>query len=131
MVLHWGEWYDSGISLVLGIILLVLGGVPLLNQFTALSLSLGPLDSFVAQILLYVCALGGLWLLFDAFWGKEHGFMMWAGIIVGLVVLAVGLIPLLNQFGVIAWGLPVISMTVYHVLFVIEAVLLFVSAVHQ
>ena len=102
-----------------------------MDQFTPLSLSLGPLESLVGKIFLYVCALGGLWLLFDALWGKETHYMKWAGIIVGVVVLAIGVIPLLTQFGVIAWSIPVISMTVYNVLFVVEAVLLLVGAWHQ
>lgn len=127
----WGEWYDSGISVVLALVLVVMGGIPLFNTLGWTALSLGPLESLFGQIFLYVCALGGLWLLFDALWGKESEALKWVGILVGIVVLALGAIPLLNQYGVIAWTLPVLSMMVYQVLFVLEAIILVFSAFHQ
>ncbi len=132
----WGEWYDSGVSLVLGIVLLVLGGIPLLNQYNVLSLTLGPLESLVGKIFLYLIALGGIWLLVDAFWGDEAELVKWAGIIVGIVLLGIGMVQLLAQFGVIAAALPgfvsvLLTPVVYQWLFAIEGALLVVSAFSQ
>jgi len=132
----WGEWYDSGVSLVLGAVLLILGGVPLLKLYNVTSLTLGPLESLVGKIFLYLIALGGIWLLIDAFWGDEADVVQWAGIIVGIVVLGIGVVQLLSQFGVIAATMPgfvqgVLTPVVYQWLFAIEGALLVVSAFSQ
>jgi len=131
MVLHFGSFSDSGISLILAGILTILGGIPLLNQMGIIGFGLGPLESFGVQIFLYVAALGGMWLLFDALWGKEHGFLKYACVIVGLVVIVIGVIPILNQFGYITYTITFITPMIYNIMFITEAVLLIFSAAHQ
>lgn len=125
----WDEWYNSGISLILGLLLLVLGTIPLLNQMGVIGFSLPAfLTGLIAKIFLYLAALGGVWLLFDAFYEDASDIMRWSSVLFGLVVLAAGVIPLLNQFGVIGFGLPFLNMTIYNVLFTLEGILLVIGS---
>lgn len=92
----------SWLSMIFGLVLLALGGIPILNAFGAISFTLPPLPSLVLKILFIVA---GALLLWDA----QHeiynnkGFM-WMSIIFGLPILILGLIPVLNQFGVVSFG---------------------------
>ena len=107
---------------------MVLGIIPLLNGWGAVSFALpGFLNSFLALAALYIIAAGGFYLLIDGFleWGNP---MAWLTFVVALIVLAVGTIPLLNQFGVIGFTIPYLNMTVYHIIFTIEGFFLFIGA---
>ena len=121
----WDYWYNSGISFGLGIVLFVLGGLPLLNTTGVIAFTLpAALTGLIAKIVLYLCALGGIWLLIDAFWEDASDTTRYTSLIVGLIVLVIGTIPLLNQFGVIGFSIPVLSMTIYNVIFLVEGILL-------
>jgi len=92
----------SWLSMILGIVLFAIGGIPLLNSFGAISYTFPALPSLILKIVFIVA---GALLLWDA----QHeiynnkGFM-WMSIIFGLPILILGLIPVLNQFGVIGFG---------------------------
>jgi len=125
----WDYWYNSGVSFVLGLVLLVLGGIPLLNGFGILPFGLpGFLTGIIASVFLYLCALGGIWLLIDAWFEDASDMMRWSSVIVGLIVLVLGVVPLLNQFGVIGFSIPGLSMTIYNAIFLVEGVLLVIGA---
>ena len=96
------------ISLVLGIAFLAFGAIPLLNTLGRISFALPALP----QVVLYVLSVAGaVFLLWDAI--SENMAMMgfaqmarMATFVVALVLLAVGLVPLLNTLGVISFQLP-------------------------
>ena len=98
------------ISLALGLAFIILGVLPLLNKFGVIGFSLPP----IPQMVIYVLAIiGGLFLFWDAMSEGMGAFgitqqVMFASYGVGLLALALGLIPLLNQFGVIGFSLPVL-----------------------
>ena len=92
------------ISLILGLVLLALGLIPILNSFGVIAFQYPE----VSIVLWVLAVLGGLWLFIDAV--KEgHEFARGLGLIsflVGAVLLATGLIPILYNFGTIGFQLP-------------------------
>jgi hypothetical protein len=115
------------ISAVLGLIFLALGGIPLLHQFGVIGFTI---PSFAGIILWIIAVIGGLFLLIDALKEQQearHALSM-PSTIIGLVVLAFGLIPLLNQFGYIAFGLPPFVSAIADFLFLAAGVFLLIGA---
>ena len=113
----------SPISLTLGVLLLLLGGIPLFNQWGVLSWGLPSfLTGLVGSVAVYLLAAGGIFLLVDAWgeWGETIGEI---SLIVGLVILAVGIVQVLSIFKVIPWMIA-LPMIVYNILFVVEGILL-------
>jgi hypothetical protein len=114
------------ISLLLGLAFIILGGLPLLNKFGVLSFEIPPVTGVILWVLAIV---GGVILMWDAI---SEGIMAMgitqqirmASIIGGLVLLAVGIIPMLHSFGMIGFDIPVFAAVVQHVLFVVFGVLL-------
>lgn len=117
----------KGISAILGLVFLALGLIPLLNLFGVIAWTIPA----VAGMVLWVLAvLGGLFLLIDALKEQQearHALSVPSGII-GLVVLALGLIPLLGTFGVIAWGLPAFVFLATDFIFVAAGLFLLIGA---
>ena len=117
----------KAISAILGLIFLALGGIPLLEQFGVIGFGI----PFGLGIGLWILAVaGGLFLLIDALKEQQearHALSMPTAI-VGLVVLAFGLIPLLEMFGVIAFGLPGFVMVIADFVFVAAGILLLIGA---
>jgi len=115
-------------SLIVGFVLMVLGIIPLLNSWGVIQFSLpGFLNSLLAVAALYIISAGGFYLLIDGFleWGNP---MAWLTFVVALVVLVLGTIPLLNQFGVVSFTIPYLNMTIYQIIFTIEGFFLFIGA---
>jgi hypothetical protein len=114
------------ISLLLGLAFIILGVLPLLNKFGVVGFTLPTLP----QMVIYVLAIiGGLFLFWDAISEGMGAFgitqqVMFASYAVGLVALALGLIPLLSSFGVIGFSLPALGETIINILFTIVGVLL-------
>ena len=119
----------KAISAILGLIFLALGGIPLLNQFDVIGFAI----PFGLGIGLWILAVaGGIFLLLDALQEQQemrHALSMPTAI-VGLVVLALGLIPLLEMFQVIAFGLPPFIFVISEFLFVAAGILLLIGAMH-
>lgn len=117
----------KGISAVLGLVFLALGLIPLLNTFGVIGWNI----PFVLGIGLWILAVaGGVFLLVDALKEQQemrHALSMPSAII-GLVVLAFGLIPLLHTFGVIGWNLPGVVMLGADFLFVAAGFFLLIGA---
>ena len=116
----------KAISIILGLILVVLGGMPLLNQFNVLSFSLPALPGLVLWI---IFILGGVWLLVNGFReGSLNPGAMWSSIILGLLILVMGLMPVLNQFGIITFVLPSIAAIITDIIIVLAGILLLIGA---
>ncbi len=112
-------------SIIMGLIFLALGSLPLLNKLGVIGFAMPALPGIVLWIL---GVGGGIYLIIDGFheitsMGMGH-FAMVASFIVGIVILAFGLIPLLGAAGVIAFALPVIAEIIVNVLFILTGILL-------
>ncbi len=93
------------VSFILGVIFLIIGLIPLLNKFNIIAFSLPPIGNLILWIL---AVIGGIWLIIDGI-SEDRSFSFGIGhitIIVGLILLTIGLIPLLNSFGIIGFTLP-------------------------
>ena len=115
-------------SLIAGIFLIVLGFIPLLQSWGAISFGLPEfLTSFIALIATYLIAAGGFYLLVDGFlqWGNPFA---WVTFLVAIAVLCIGLIPIFNTFGLISFTLPFLNQTFYSIIFTVEGVFLFIGA---
>jgi len=111
---HW-------ISFFVGIIIFLLGLFPLIDKTEWL----GPLNSVVGQILIYILAFGGLYIIVDSFF--EFTFHSGLGIttlLIGLVIFGLGLIVILHSMGVIAFTITFLSNIVYYILFMLEGLFL-------
>lgn len=93
-----GDW-DAPRSLptlVLGLLVLVMGIFPLLNQFGVLSFNLPYTPA--GLVLAIILTLGGGWLLIAGF--MEDDFIKVVSIILGIIVLVLGILPILSQIGI-------------------------------
>lgn len=115
------------ISLFLGVVFLAFGLIPLLNQFGVIGFSIPQLPKIILYVLSVV---GAVILLWDAI---GEGMSMGMGIsqmlrpatfVMAVVLLAIGLIPLLNSFGVIGFNLPEFAAIVLNILYVVTGALL-------
>lgn len=105
------------ISLVAGIIVIALGGIPLLNSWGILGFSLP--FALSMNILLWLVAAVGAYLLIDTFLSEDDA-VMWTSAIIAVVILAIAIIQILSNFEVIGFGIPFITLTLLRVLFVVE-----------
>lgn len=115
------------LSLISGFVFLALGLIPLLNQFGVIGFNL-PLSP-VGIFLWIIATAGGIILLWDAL-GENMAMMglqqqiRIATLVIGLAMLAMGIIPILNSVGVIGFNIPPIADTIKNVLFVVVGSLL-------
>jgi hypothetical protein len=116
-------------SLLVGLILLVLGVVPILAQFKVLSFGLPAfLTGIIPKIALFVIAFGALYMIIDAFLegvDEPNGIFT---LIVGALIFIVGIVNVLNQFGVIGFKIPFLTPLVYNIIFVVEGLFLAIGA---
>ncbi len=118
-------------SLVIGTVLGILGLIPLLQQLGISSLALPQaIAAFLPQAVAYLIALGGVYLLIDA-WDEWGEWYFWLTAIVGVLALGLGAVLVLQSFGILGFSLPMLSLTVYHVIFVLESLLLIWGAFNQ
>ncbi len=114
------------ISLVLGLAFVILGVIPLLNYFGVIGFSIPAITGIILWILSVV---GGVILLWDAIdenmaimgFGQQ---VRMASVVGGLVLLAVGIIPILNTFGIIGFTIPAVAAIIQNVLFALFGALI-------
>ena len=118
------------ISLILGLILMVIGVIPLLATLKVIASNPIAIVTNVLglNILQYIVAIAGIVLIVDAF--MEMDAIRAISLIVGIIIVALGTVPVLSSFGVIpAVGfLSFLTATVYHAIFVIEGLFLVIAA---
>ena len=116
---------NNWISLIVGIIVLALGGLPLLNQFAGISFG-AFLVGYQAILFSWVLAIVGLYVVIDAF--MEGGEVLtWITAIIGFLILTVGALNALASVGITLLTLAFIPTVVYWVLLVVEAILLIIA----
>ena len=112
----------KNIGLVLGIIISVTGLVGTLSGLNILKFQI-PLT---INIIAWILAFGGIYLIIESI--TEFGARRGAALLVAFIVLAVALIPILNQIGIITFSIPGINLLVYHFLLTIEGIFLIINA---
>jgi hypothetical protein len=117
------EGPKSIISTITGIILLVLGGIPLLNSFGILGFSLPEIPEL---ILLIVLAVAGIYLFIDGvFQFALAPAMAWTSMGLGIVFGGAGVLRVLNMLTpLVGW----VQGTIINVVFVIIGILLIIGA---
>ena len=117
------------ISMIVGIILLAIGLIPLLNGWGVLPFGLpGFLTGLLSGTVVYILAIGALYLIIDAFMEDVGDPIGMTTLIVGILIFALGIITLLNSFGVIGFSIPFLNEMIYNILFAIEGILLIIAA---
>lgn len=116
-VRHWTSFF-------VGLVILLLGLFPLIGKGSYL----GPLNSVLGAIAIYIVAFGGLYVIVDSFFEFTfHSGMGITTLLVGLLVLGVGLITILHEMGKIGFSIPFVGMTFYNILFVLEGLFLMIG----
>ena len=126
-------------SLLLAFIFLELGLPPLLNRFDIggsvgdiISLLYFEIPSTFHLALWILATIGGVALLWNAMIEKMptgvESHLRMASLVGALALLTVGLIPILNGFGVIPFGLPAFAEIIQQVLFTVVSFLLLYGA---
>jgi hypothetical protein len=122
------------ISFVIGLILAAFGIVPFLATIGVLASNpLGSITNLPTSILIWVVAFGGCYILIDGFIEPPMHMLHWFLILAGLILAAIGLIPLLHSFGVIGFTIPVLGtkLIVYHIIIGLEGILLMIGGLTE
>src|SRR3989338_2410973 len=127
MVMHLTEPKNL-FSLIAGAVLAALTGIPLLNQWGVIGWNLpDALQSLPLNLIMWVVAVGGFWLIIESHF-ESHSLKP-VFLFVGLIILALGLIPILNSFGYLPFGLGFLSESVWKVILCIEGILMMLFAI--
>jgi len=110
-------------SIILGIIVFLMGLLPLLSGFFPVP---AILNTLVAKLAMYLFAALGFYLVIEDLFGQGYGMMFkWLPMGIGFLFLALGVINILSNFGVIAFAIPGLPEVVYQALFVLLGMALF------
>src|SRR3989338_2672994 len=102
----------SWLSLIFGLLLLAISGIPVLNDFDVIDFTLPALPDFILRIVVLVAGVLLLWdAKYEVFTGRAW---MWLSIVFGIPVFILGLIPVLNSYAVIDFTLDFIPALVYN-----------------
>lgn len=108
-------------SIILGLIFLVLGGIPLLNTLNVIGFSLPTIPTIIFWVL---ALLGALFLIIDGFKeGAEIGAKKTVGII-SIVFALILIVYGLGSFGILPFALPAVGEIVINILFAVAGLLL-------
>jgi hypothetical protein len=114
------------ISFFAGLILLVVGVLPLLKYFKVISFGLpGFLGGLMASIFFWIIAVAGLYIIIDGLIEPAGHALHIALMVLGVVFVIVGLIPILYSFKVIGFTIPFLSnLVVYNIIITVEGIML-------
>lgn len=122
------------ISFFVGLLLFVVGLLPLLLYFKILAWKLPTfMTSLPFSIAIWVIAVAGFYIVIDGFIEPPAHNLHWFLIIAGIVLFVVGLLPLLYKFGVIGFNLGSLlsNLIVYQIIITIEGALLMVGGLTE
>jgi len=115
----------SWLSLLFAVIMLVLGGIPLLVHFGILAWNISFLTGTIVKFASFVIAGGALFLIIDSFMeglDEPNGVFT---IIIGIILLVLGILPVIGI--TIPFIGSILTPIVYYFIFAIEGVLLFIG----
>ncbi|MFT4343584.1 MAG: hypothetical protein ACMXYE_02445 [Candidatus Woesearchaeota archaeon] len=116
------DWLSFGV----GGLLILLGGLPLLHTFGVLPFGLpGIFNTLMVSIGGWIIALAGLYIVIDGMIEPSgHSLHMILLALGGLFIL-VGLLPILNSFGVVDFQVPFLeNLVVFNIIITVEGFLL-------
>lgn len=116
------------VSLILGLIVTALGVIPLLQLWGIIDFTLPGFLLFSWDILLWITAAVGAYLLIDSFI-SEQDTLMWVSVVVAVLILAITVIQILNNMGIVGFAVPLLNLTVLRVLFTIEGIGLIIAGI--
>ena len=118
------------ISFFVGIILAAFGVLPLLFKWSVIKFQIPLLNNLAVSVLVWIVAIAGLYVVIDGFIEPPAYSLHWILILVGLILAAVGIIPILHNIGVIGFTLPFDDM-IYRIIITIEGVLLVIGGLTE
>ncbi len=110
------------VSIVLGVVVGILGIIPLLHQFGIIGFTLPTLPGLIMGMLLVA---GGIFLLIDS---VHEIHMRWVSVVLGIIVIFMGVLPTLMFMGVIGFSLNFIPEFIKNVLYVLIGIFLLFGA---
>lgn len=121
------------ISFFVGLILAVFGALPLLKKFGLIGL---PLPAFMTnlpfEVAIWVIAVFGLYVVIDGFIEPPAHNLHWILIVVGIVLFAIGLLPILHNFGVIGMSFGFLNnLVLYYSIITLEGLLLIIGGLTE
>ena len=118
--------FRSWMSLIFGVILSALGLIPLLNSFKVIGWSIPELPLFAIRIILIIA---GILLLWDSTYEIWQARAWWIlSIVFGIPILILGVVPILNQYGVLSFTLDFIPQMVLNILTFLAGFVLIIDA---
>ena len=121
--------FKDWLSGFIGAVIFALGLLPILN-----TRGIGPawfaLPWLPVQIFAYIVAIAGFYLFVESFIEITNSNIIgWWSFAVAVAVIAIGLLPLLNRFGIgPAWfDFPWLNETIYRVIFIVEGFFLMIA----
>lgn len=118
------------LSFFIGVILAAFGILPLLAKWGVIKFQIPLIGNMAVDILIWVVALGGAYVVIDGFIEPPAHSLHWFLILAGLVLLITGLIPILHTFGTIGFTLPLDDM-IYRIIITVEGVLLIIGGLTE
>jgi hypothetical protein len=121
------------ISFFVGLFLFVFGVLPLLIRFGILKWSLPSfLIALPFAIAVWVIACAGLYIVMDGFIEPPAHSLHWFLIVAGVVLFAVGLLPILHTFNVIGFGMGFLdNLLIYQSIITVEGLLLMIGGLTE
>ena len=110
------------VSGIIGALIFLLGLAPFLGFFNT--------DFVTLTIITWIISITGIILLQDSIVEIANSNIIgWTSLIIALVALVIGILPILNGFGIgpSFFGFPWISRTIYNVFFMIEGLFLMIA----
>ena len=115
------------IACIVGLVLVAIGLIPLLNKMGMISWGIPTtIDGLIMGFALYIITIAAVYLLIDSFM-EDHGMRM-ISLVVAIVIAIMGLIPILNSFGLIGFTIPFLGPMLFYVIFLVEGVFLLIAA---
>ena len=119
------DWLSFGV----GALLILVGGIPLLGYFGVLPFTLpAVLNTLIASVAFWIIAIGGLYILIDGIIEPSGHTLHMLLLALGGLFILVGLLPILNSFGVVGFEVPFLqNLVVYNAIITLEGILLIVG----
>ena len=114
------------ISFFAGLVLFVIGFIPLLSAWKVVSFALpGFLSGFIASIFFWIIAIAGLYIIIDGIIEPAGHALHTTLLVLGFLFVIIGLIPILAKFGVIGFNIGFLAnLMVYNIIITVEGIML-------
>ena len=121
------------ISFFVGLVVAAFGILPLLAEWGIVGFNIPLIGGLGIQILIWLVAVFGLYVVIDGFIEPPAHSLHMILIVLGIIMFAAGLVPLLNSFGVIGFTIPLFgdSLLFYRIILSLEGIALVVGGLTE